>query len=95
MYEYIGIIVGVICILAVAVVGYFLYSRMNGHQITIEQMIHRQRSLEAALLRPPPRQEIKSLYKSDKEDCESCVVKPFTETIPKDDQDLISNSNQS
>ena len=78
--EYIGIIVGVICVVGIAVAGYFLYSRMSSQQTTIDQLIARQRSMEAMIFRPPPRQELNSLYAKEnksEEDCDDCEVKPF------------------
>lgn len=85
MIEYIGIIVGSICLLALGIIGYFLYNRINTQQTTIEQMIMRQRSMEAVIFRPPPKQEIKSLYgkttTATEDDCDNCSIKPFTEIM--------------
>jgi hypothetical protein len=97
MMEYIGIIVGVVCVIALAVVGYFLYSRISTQQTTIEQLILRQRSMESAFFRPPPQQEINSLYskRTTNDGCDDCVVKPFEieieSPVPTADQDANPN----
>lgn len=98
MIEYIGIIIASICVIALGIVCYFFYNKISAQQITIEQLIMRQRSMEATLFRPPPKQEINSLY--DKitvdEDCDDCAVKPF-ETLfkqQKDDENTKTDNNE-
>lgn len=73
MQEY---IIGAICVIAVAVLCYFLYRKVANQQEEIEKLIHRQRSLEAFLFKPPPRQEIVSLFEKETRSCESCDLNP-------------------
>lgn len=86
MIEYIGIIIGSICVIALGIVCYFFYNKISVQQTTIEQLIMRQRSMEATIFRPPPKQEINHLYKTIDDDCDDCVVKPFTPPFNDDDK---------
>lgn len=94
MIEYIGIIIGIVGIIALAIVGYYLYKRIGTQQGTIEALIARQRYIDAIISRPPPRQEVASLFGSTS-NCENCTLRPFpreheTEVLESSD-DISSN----
>lgn len=76
MIEYIGVVIGIVGIIALAIVGYYLYKRIGSQQGTIEALIMRQRYIDAIISRPPPRQEVASLFESTS-NCENCTLSPF------------------
>jgi hypothetical protein len=78
MLTYIGITVGCICLIAFAVSLYFFHSKIKKQEETIHQMIEKQLRIEAIVTRPPPKQEIMSLFKSFKPDeCNDCELEPI------------------
>jgi hypothetical protein len=91
MFTYVGIALGCLCLIAIAILGYFLYNRVKVQQSTIEQLIARQISLEGILTRPPPRQELSSFVGSRalNDDCDDCDIVPIKiqdeEVYPQDD----------
>jgi len=99
MTTYIGIILGCVCLIAIAIGGYYLYNRIVSQQQSIDTVISHQMDIERVLSRPPPRQELYSFMESQKNDCVDCEVTPIpglklyeTETqqnnTVKDDVDL-------
>lgn len=91
MLTYIGIIIGCICLVLIAVLGYFLYRKIGTQQMTIEQLVERQLTIEGKMMRPPPGEEVHSLLldvAEDCEDCEDCEVVPvkFDEVAGEVDQ---------
>ena len=78
MLTYISITVGCICLIAFAVSLYFFYSRINKQDETIHQMIEKQLRFEAIVTRPPPKQEIVSLFNSFRtNECTDCELEPI------------------
>lgn len=78
MITYIGIILGIVCLIAVAIIGYFLYNRISNQQIAIDNVISHQMELERILIRPPPRQELNSfMNKQVNYNCAECDVSPI------------------
>lgn len=78
MLAYIGITVGCICLIAFAVSMYFFYSRIKKQDETIHQMIEKQLRFESMVTRPPPKQEIASLFNSFKpNECIDCELEPI------------------
>jgi len=88
MIEHI-IVVG-ICVVIIAIIGYYLYSKINTQQDTIDQLIKRYRSLEAVIYRPPPRTELTSLFNQQSTDpnCESCMISPIVPQSTRADYTL-------
>jgi Chordopoxvirus A13L protein len=88
MIEHI-IVVG-ICVVIIAIIGYYLYSKINTQQDTIDQLIKRYRSLEAVIYRPPPRTELTSLFNQQSADpnCESCMISPVVPQTTRVDYTL-------
>ncbi len=77
MMTYIGIIIGCICLVAIALIGYFLYKRILNQENTIEEVVSRQLSLESVLTRPPKQQELESLLTTKEDDeCSECDIVP-------------------
>lgn len=80
MLEYIGIIIGIVSIIAIIGLGYFLYSKSSKQQELINQLILKHRSMESALFRPPPHHDVNSLYNEQSDDnCEECTLQPYAE----------------
>lgn len=76
MLTYIGIIIGCVCLVLIAVLGYFLYKKIGTHQMTIEQLIERQLAIEGKIMRPPPGEEVNSFLLDAVDECEDCDVVP-------------------
>src|SRR5579864_214147 len=72
------IIVAAVCVILIGIVGYFLYNKISTQQNIIDELVHRYRSIEAVIYRPPPRQELNSLFKPNatSSKCDSCMIEP-------------------
>lgn len=75
MLTYIGIIIGCVCLVLIAILGYFLYKKISAQQLTIEQLIERQLAIEGNV-RPLPGEEVQSLLDINDE-CEECDIVPL------------------
>lgn len=87
MLTYVGIILGFVCLIAIAVGGYMIYSRMQIQSIELQKISTRQMKLEGIISRPPPKQEILSLFEKVKTPkCEDvdCDIRPIR-VVPKND----------
>ena len=76
MLDYIGIIIGCVCLVLIAVIGYFLYKKIGVQQFTIDQLIERQLVVEGTIMRPSPGTEVQSLVDVTSEECEECDIVP-------------------
>lgn len=96
MLNYIGIIIGCVCLVLIAVIGYFLYKKIGAQQFTIDQLIERQLVVEGAIMRPSPGSEVQSLVDVTSEECEECDIMPVTfESDSESDTQLpIHNENE-
>ena len=88
MLTYVGIIISCICLVLIAVCGYFLYTKIGTQQTTIEELVHRQLSIEGMLMRPPPRQEVQSLLSDTIAPCEECYVEQFEDPEEEKKEDV-------
>lgn len=80
MLTYVGIIVGCICLIAIAIGGYMIHSRMLSQTREIERLSARQVRLEGIVSRPPPKQELLSIFEKTKiSKCEDddCDIRPI------------------
>jgi hypothetical protein len=81
MLEYIGIIIGIVCIIALIGLGYFLYSKSSKQQEVINQLILKHRAIESALFRPPPHHDVNALYTDQLDtNCDECTLQPYNES---------------
>lgn len=78
MLDYIGIIIGCVCLVLIAVIGYFLYKKIGVQQFTIDQLIERQLVVEGTIMRPSPGTEVQSLVDVTSEECEECDIVPVS-----------------
>lgn len=81
MLEYIGIIIGIVSIIALIGLGWFLYSKSSKQQELINQLILKHRSIESALFRPPPHHDVNLLYNDEVEpNCDECTLQPYSDS---------------
>lgn len=78
------VIVSVICLAAVAAVGYFLYTKISSRDKSIDELIKRYRSIESIITRPHPSQEAYNLVNrsSASQRHETFTGRPTVQSMP-------------
>lgn len=86
MLKYIAIIL-IVAVVIIAGASYWLYSKIKTQELSIQQLIQNQLTLNAKLTRPPDNQEVLTILKpqiidtdttttKSGENCEDCELKP-------------------
>lgn len=94
-YVIIGMIVGISIL---AILGYVVYRNIcwkhESLKETIDTMYKRYLNIEAILTKPPPQQEIKRMFISQKDQCETCDISPTRSSIMVRNKDLVEEKKR-
>lgn len=101
-----NVIVCAVCLVVIAIVGYFMYTKVTSQQQEMVKLAKRCEAIEMMFAKPPPLDDLQAMYRpkynqgasnQDQGPCESamCDLSPLQIEVNEEDLDNIANAELS